>query len=453
MCDAHREYKFQPDGPSHSSVAAMDQVNPAMVISLARTACVRTGTEPYDAHETGVTTFWVLSLAAFSVGRSYFQPVRQFRDPPIRKGVCSSWLSGKRAFAATVPRRNSALNTIFQSVHSEKPSKLPLIILGYALAIAFMAWVLRDFHIVKALREIANVDWKWVILAIVLDIISYGIQALRWKWLLSPFGHVRLTRSIRAVFAGLFANIVFPLRPGEFLRSYLLSNSEQISMGRVLGSVGVERLVDLVIATASLGVVSLVVELPRRFDRMADILGVVTLVVISIVVGIIFYLEVKLGDANPEPSPQPGITSRVMGALTALHAMGTAPSFYPALLTSLFMPLCQIGALWAMMRSYGLDLPFLASVVVVLVINLGVSLPNAPANVGSYQFFCVLGLSVFQVDKSSATGFSFFAFVMLTLPFFILGFIALIRSGLSLRSMREKVGGMPVEVAGSVSRP
>ncbi len=342
---------------------------------------------------------------------------------------------------------------MFQSVNSERTSKLPLIILGYVLAIAFMAWVLRDFHIVKTMREIANVDWKWVVLAIVLDIVSYGVQALRWKLLLSPFGRVRLTRSIRAVFAGLFANIVFPLRPGEFLRSYLLSNSEDITLGRVLGSVGVERLVDLVIATASLGVVSLLVELPRRFDRMADILGVVTLVVISIVVALILYLEVKLGENPTEAITRPRIPGRAMAALTALHAMGTAPSFYPALLTSLFMPLCQIGALWAMMRSYGLNLPFLAAVVVVLVINLGVSLPNAPANVGSYQFFCVLGLSVFQVEKSTATGFSFFAFVMLTLPFFILGFIALVRSGLSLRSMREKVGGMPVEMARSSSRP
>jgi glycosyltransferase 2 family protein len=338
-------------------------------------------------------------------------------------------------------------------VEPERRSRLPLIVLGYALSIVFLAWVLRDFHVVKALREIANVDWKWVILAILLDVMSYGVQALRWKLLLTPFGRVRLTRSIRAVFAGLFANIVFPLRPGEFLRSYLLSNSEEITLGRILGSVGVERLVDLVIATASLGVVSLFVELPNRFNRLADILGVVTLVLISIVVGLIFYLEMKIADNPPEAVSRRGFRGRAMEALVALHAMGTAPSFYPALLTSVFMPLCQIGALWSMMRAYGLDLPFLAAVVVVLIINLGISLPNAPANVGSYQFFCVLGLSVFQVDKTSATGFSFFAFVMLTLPFLVLGFIALIRSGLSLRSMREKVGGMPGEIARSSGRP
>jgi uncharacterized membrane protein YbhN (UPF0104 family) len=132
-----------------------------------------------------------------------------------------------------------------------------------------------------------------------------------------------------------------------------------------------------------------------------------------------------------------------MGALSVLHAIGTAPSFYPALFASAMMPFCQILGLWAMMRSYGLHLPFLAAVVVLLVINLGVSLPNAPANVGSYQFFCVLGLSVFQVEKTTATGFSIFAFLALTFPFVFLGFAALVRSGLSMRSMREKVGRAP----------
>ncbi len=92
-------------------------------------------------------------------------------------------------------------------------------------------------------------------------------------------------RRYASVYAGLFANLVFPLRPGEVLRSYLLSNSEDISIGRVLGSVGVERLIDLVIATASLGVASLFVELPRiEFQRAADILGIVSLVLVGIIV-------------------------------------------------------------------------------------------------------------------------------------------------------------------------
>ncbi|MGH7839858.1 MAG: hypothetical protein ACREQC_18880, partial [Candidatus Binataceae bacterium] len=84
-----------------------------------------------------------------------------------------------------------------------------------------------------------------------------------------------------------------------------------------------------------------------------------------------------------------------------------------------------------------------------VVINLGVSLPNAPANVGAYQFFCVLGLSVFEIEKTTATGFSIFAFLALNRPFVFLGFAALLRSGMSLRTMRERVSHLPGEVSGA----
>jgi uncharacterized membrane protein YbhN (UPF0104 family) len=338
------------------------------------------------------------------------------------------------------------VTTLSQREKAERPRIL--LILGYGLAVICLGWVLRDFHIVRALHDMANADWRWVLLGMAFDVLSYGIQALRWKFLLAPFGTVRLTRAIRAVYAGLFANLVLPLRPGEFLRSYLLSNSEGISVGRTLGSVGVERLVDLVIATASLAVVSLLVQLPRRFERAAYILGVITLVLVTIIMLLILYLEVRLG-SSPEPHiGRRRLPGRVMAALVDLHAIGTAPSFYAAVFTSLLIPGCQVLGLWAMMRSYGLPLSFLGAVVVLLVINLGVSLPNAPANVGSYQFFCVLGLGVFDVEKTTAAGFSFFAFLALTIPFIFLGFAALLRSGLSLRSMRE-VTSLPRQAAKS----
>src|ERR1700689_4364622 len=148
-----------------------------------------------------------------------------------------------------------ALNST--SMKPESDGKRVLRILGYVLSAAALVWVLHDFHIVRALHDMANADWRWVLLGMGFDVLSYGIQALRWKFLLTPFGKVRLSRSIRAVFSGLFANLTLPLRPGEVLRSYLLANSEEIKIGRALGAVGVERFVDLVIATAALAMVSL----------------------------------------------------------------------------------------------------------------------------------------------------------------------------------------------------
>jgi glycosyltransferase 2 family protein len=325
----------------------------------------------------------------------------------------------------------------FRRAHASRFAILRIV--GYGLSIVFLVWVLRDFHVVRALKEMANADWHWVLLGMACDVSSYVAQSWRWKLLLKPLGKVRMTKTIRAVFSGLFANLVLPLRPGEFLRAYLLAGSEGMGVATVLGSVGVERLVDLVIAVAALGVVSLLVELPPRFRRAADILGIGTLAVVIIVVLLLLYLETKIQNDSISSQPAKGFKAKGMAALRALHAMGTAPSFYPAVLISLLVPGGQIVAMWAMMKSYHMGLSFLVAVVVVVVINLGISLPNAPANVGAYQFFCVLGLSLFQVDKTTATGFSIFVFIALTLPLLLLGMAALVRSGLSFRTLRERV--------------
>jgi uncharacterized membrane protein YbhN (UPF0104 family) len=91
---------------------------------------------------------------------------------------------------------------------------------------------------------------------------------------------------------------------------------------------------------------------------------------------------------------------------------------------SLIFILLQALAYWLIMLGYGLRLSFWIGVAVFLIVHLGTAIPNAPANVGSYQFFTVLGLTLFGVDKTRAAGFSLVVFALLTLPLLVIGFIA-----------------------------
>ena len=54
------------------------------------------------------------------------------------------------------------------------------------------------------------------------------------------------------------------------------------------------------------------------------------------------------------------------------------------------------------------------------------------------QFFCVLGLGLFNVPKSTAVGFSLMMFGVLTLPLLIGGFIAVALTGLKLGDIHTR---------------
>jgi uncharacterized membrane protein YbhN (UPF0104 family) len=108
---------------------------------------------------------------------------------------------------------------------------------------------------------------------------------------------------------------------------------------------------------------------------------------------------------------------------------------------------CQALAVWFMMLAYGLRLPVLAGAVVLLIVRLGTAIPNAPANVGSFQFFTVVALGLFGVEKTVAVGFSIVDFAVLTVPLWLLGLLALTKSGLTVASLRKEVASLRAKPA------
>ena len=140
-----------------------------------------------------------------------------------------------------------------------------------------------------------------------------------------------------------------------------------------------------------------------------------------------------------------GISARISSFLRSLaddlRKIGISRNLYLAVPLSAAMLVCQALAVWFTMLAYGLRLPVEAGVAVMLIVRLGTAIPNAPANVGSFQFFTVLALGLFAVDKTVAAGFSIVDFAVLTVPLWGLGLLALTRSGMSLASVRNEIAG------------
>lgn len=316
---------------------------------------------------------------------------------------------------------------------------------GWLLAAAGLIWVLRDIQPSKLAVELAGIDWRWVALAMVCDVLSYVVQAVRWRLLLEPVGKINLLQAMQAIYAGLFTNEVLPMRPGEFVRSYIASRWMGAGIVTILPSIILERLFDGVWMAMGVGLAAIFAPLPEDLIEAGETFGAI----IALIVALFIYLVLR----RPRPRPQRRPADRGLSRWKPLRAIARlfkrlseglreasrTKEFYMAFALSLPFLALQAITLWLIMLGYGLRLSVWVGVAVYVIVGLGTALPNTPANVGSYQFFTVLGLTLFGLDKTSATGFSLVAFTLLSLPLLLIGFLALSRSGMSLAAIRDEL--------------
>src|SRR3974377_1628922 len=123
------------------------------------------------------------------------------------------------------------------------PSWLPQAA-GYSISAICLILVLRGAPLRGLWPNVRSLDWRWVLIAIGADLAVYISHGWRWKTLLAPIAGLRLWRTVQAIYIGLFANEVLPLRVGELIRCYLLAHWNNLRISLIFASAGVERILD-----------------------------------------------------------------------------------------------------------------------------------------------------------------------------------------------------------------
>jgi glycosyltransferase 2 family protein len=311
--------------------------------------------------------------------------------------------------------------------------------LGYALAAAGLVWALRDVHSAELLEGLTGIKWRLVALAVTCEVSSYVCQGWRWRLLLRPVGEISTLRSTQAIYAGLFTSEALPMRVGELARAWLVSRRLSAKFLAVIPSIVVERLFDGVWLAIGFGLTATFAPLPKSLLAAGETFGAGIALAVALGSFLAFRKRGPGVDRARSQNLSRGFASLLERLSDGLRETGRTRAFYLAFALSLVLILLQALAYWLIMLGYGLRLSFWIGVAVFLIVHLGTAIPNAPANAGSYQFFTVLGLTLFGVDKTRAAGFSLVVFALLTLPLLVIGFIALSRSGTSLAEVRRTI--------------
>ena len=306
----------------------------------------------------------------------------------------------------------------------------------YAISVGCLVWVYRDFNWRSELPRLMRIHWLWILLAATTDVLVYFCQGWRWNLLLSPIKKLKLGTSVQAIYIGLFANEVLPLRSGELIRCYLVGHWNDIPLPLMLSSVLIERLVDGVVLIGGVLAISYTVgDMPAQIRD-----GALTLAALIAVLGALVLFAVFNRRFAHHVVTKHRWSEVLEVLIEGLHSMGRSPSLAASVLASFFYLGLQLVPIYAMMRGYGVQgLTFSDAATVLVVLRLSTVVPGLPGNLGLFNAAAYLALHrMVGVDVQTAKTLSAVMFFVITVPLVLGGWTALALAGVQFREVFHK---------------
>ena len=309
--------------------------------------------------------------------------------------------------------------------------------IAYGLSAALLYYVLSDAQLGQLGRDLVSMNWGWVAVAVALGAGVNLAETVRWQWVLRPVAKLPYWSSARAVFAGLFANEAFSLHAGGLLRCYMLSrNNKDLPFSVSIAGGLIGRIFEGFWWLPSMLVVIRLVPLPPEFQFLKPFMNRMAIVVIASNALLAVFLFRR--DKNAADLPASGWRRQLRILITDLRLICHSRFFGYAFLLSFPLLLIPSLPIWTAFHAYGLNLSLGTAVSLMLLLRIGSSFPQAPGNLGIFQFLTRVCLEkIFHIAAPEAARFSLVLWGIVTLPVIIGGAVSLGIEGLSLRQLRQ----------------
>jgi hypothetical protein len=322
-------------------------------------------------------------------------------------------------------------------------------VVGIAVTVFLLWWVLRDVAFGDVVANIARGDFFFLTASIVVATLGFLIRALRWKVLLAP---VWPTTSLRSRFAsvsiGFMANNVLPARVGEFARAYAFSKMEPVSVTAAFGTLVVERFMDGVVLLLFLVIPVLTPGFPAA-DALSEgggraMLRFAVLLVLGVLAALVvmaaFPRQFLAGAGRVARLLPHPLGARVVvllgGLLDSIAIMRDPKLLLAGFAWSFFFWTWHGVSFWLGMLAFGIDTGFVSAIFTEAVVGFGVAVPSAPGFFGTFHFAANFALTtVYGVPEASSLAFAFAYHFGGWIPITVIGLAYAWSLGMSVRDV------------------
>jgi hypothetical protein len=286
------------------------------------------------------------------------------------------------------------------------------VITGLALG-GLLVWLsLRGIEIKGVSSSLHKVNVFFVLSSLAVMVLMQVLRAIRWDFILKPLDpHIPAFTIFSITSVGFMAIIAIPARLGELVRPYLLTKKSRIPMSSAVGTIFMERVLDILTVLAIATVIFFLTPLPPWLFRAGVSLFAVTSIIFTLMMLAIFRKEKTVLLLAPTIARiPPRIATKIIVIIDyfikGLSIIEHRLLFGAVIALSFLIWLADAMAIYLLFMAFSLNLPATAAFIIMIILIAGIAIPVAPGFIGNWHYFCILGLGLFNVAKTDALAFA-----------------------------------------------
>jgi uncharacterized protein (TIRG00374 family) len=258
--------------------------------------------------------------------------------------------------------------------------------------------------------------------AALVNLASIVVKGVRWWVFLRPVGATSLPLALRATFAGAGLNNVLVANGGEAARVVFVARAAHVPSAKVLATLALERLFELVGYVILLALAATFLELPTSLERVKPFAVGVLALMLALLVWLLRRPDVVESTVGPRPASWHGRVREYGGrVIRTIGQVSSGPRFTAAVLLSVLAWALQVATYQLTARAAHLPMNLVATVAALLAVNLGFALRATPGNVGVFQAAYAATAAAFGMDREQAIAVAFLIQAQQIIPVTLLG--------------------------------
>lgn len=317
------------------------------------------------------------------------------------------------------------MNTRLQAIRS---SSILRVGIGVALSVLFLYVAVRNVDVHDVQVALSRANGVYIVLALGSVTLNILAKGLRWKILLGDAGRrVPYVRLLASLVVGQMLNLLLPARAGDISRAYVVG---RLGPGPlfVVGTIVLEKLLDMILYATLFVLLLILIPLPDWLGNSATAVALVTCIAVVVVAAVTFSRDAltRLLQRYAErlPSRMRGrLVDRIRSVLSSLDVLRSRPDVVKLLGCSILIWGTALLNNQLVLLALHMSLPLTASLLVLVVLQAGITLPSLPGNLGIFEYLCVLALSIFGVEQVPALSYGVLLHGVTMVPQLVAGLV------------------------------